>query len=70
MDYNKYLPLVVSALTVLVLGMWNPALLQKRVAGRPSGVSDPKWLALAGLGAGVGSCLLVHQSKKNSYANF
>ena len=64
MHYGKYIPLVVSALTVLLLGMANPRLLQKRSNGTPTGEVDPKWLALAGLGAGVGSCLLLDATKQ------
>jgi hypothetical protein len=60
--YQKFLPIIISALTVLILGMWNPSLLQKRVGGKPVGVADPKLLALAALGTGAGSLLLLEAS--------
>ena len=68
--YQKYIPIVISALTVLILGMWNPVLLQKRIAGKPNGMYDPKWLALAALGTGVGSVLLLKEAKKENILNF
>lgn len=61
---------MVSALTVLILGMWNPSLIQKKVNGRATGESDPKWLALAALGTGAGSALLLQYSKKQDTLRF
>ena len=68
--YQKYIPIVVSALTVLILGMWNPVLLQKRISGQPNGQYDPKWLALAALGTGAGTAFIMHKAKKDKYFSF
>jgi len=49
--YRRYLPVVIAALTVLILGFWNPKALQAKNHGgrRPSYL----WLSLAALIAGI-----------------
>lgn len=65
--YGKLIPLIVSAFTVVVLGMWNPTFLQKKVNGKSTGCTDPIWLAVASLGvgalSGLGVCFI--KSKGN-----
>jgi len=52
--YEYYLPIVVAALTVLLLGWWNPRALQtKNHAGKPSGYPSYLWLSLSVLIIGV-----------------
>ncbi len=68
--YGKCVPVVVAALTVLVLGKWNPALLQKKVNGKPSGESDPMLLALAAAVTGLGSCAAMSLIKKKDALDF
>ena len=63
--YNKCVPVVAASAAVLVLGMWNPELLQKKQQGQPSGSPDPKWLALAALIVGLGTCAGMVALKEN-----
>ncbi len=65
--YGKCVPVVVAATAVLALGVWNPALLQKRVGGQATGVQDPKLVALAALAAGLAACLALHAVKRGDY---
>ena len=68
--YNKFIPVVVSALTVLILGMWNPSFLQHKVNGRSLGSPDPKLLAVAALGSGAATALLLKVKKPEKYLKF
>ena len=65
--YNKCLPVVVSAATVLALTVLNPELLQKKQNGQSMGYPDGKWLALAALVAGLGTCLVMEQLKVKKF---
>jgi len=52
--YENYLAIVISALTVLILGWWNPTLLQSRTSlNSPSGYPNYLWLSLAVLIVGA-----------------
>ena len=59
---EDYLPVVVTALTVLVLGCWNPKALQAKQGGRPTGQPSYLWLALLAFVVGV-LCVLIYKSK-------
>jgi H+/Cl- antiporter ClcA len=61
--YDHYLPIVVAALTVLVLGCWNPRALQTTQNGQPTGCPNYLWLALFALLAGLLSCYLMKGAK-------
>lgn len=61
---DHYLPLVIAALTVLILGCWNPVSLQARQSGKPSGHPSYMWLSGAALVAGLLSCFLMHPGGK------
>lgn len=51
---QDFLPVIITALTVLILGCWNPKGLQvKDKSGNPTGY--PNYLWLAGLSALVGA---------------
>ena len=54
MNAKVYLPLLVAAASVFIVGYWNPKALQKKatseVAAYP--VADYKWLALIALVSG------------------
>jgi hypothetical protein len=61
-EYNKYLPLIVAAVVILVVGFLNPKFLQKEyscpcpdasVPVQMVGVPNYMWLALLGLVAGL-----------------
>ncbi len=60
---DHYLPVIVAALTVLILGCWNPKPLQAVQNGQPSGHPSYMWLALLSLLAGLLSCYLMHGAK-------
>ena len=52
--YEHYIPVVLAALAVLILGCWNPRALQTRNhAGQPSGYPSYLWLSLCALLVGV-----------------
>jgi len=65
---DHYLPVVVAALVVLVLGCLNPVVLQHRVNGKPSGQPSYMWLSFMALLAGLLTCYLMHgnHSQKGS----
>ena len=48
--HEHYLPVVVAALTVLLLGAWNPPMLQKMdKSGHPTGHPSYLWMSLLAL---------------------
>lgn len=51
--YDEYLPVIITALVVLVLGCWNPKLLQSQHGGKPSGYPSYMWLSLIALAIGL-----------------
>jgi hypothetical protein len=61
--YDHYLPLILSALSILILGCWNPKPLQAVHHGQPSGHPSYMWLALISLLVGLASCYLMHMNK-------
>ena len=64
-QYEHYLPVVLSALTVLILGCWNPKSLQIRDAkGAPSGYPSYLWLSLVAFIVGLLAVWLYNQNKK------
>lgn len=68
--YHKLVPIAVSALTVLILGMWNPVFMQKKMNGKSLGYSDPIWLALSALVTGSASAILLKKSKTEDLLRF
>jgi len=68
--YGNCVPVAVAALTVLILGKWNPALLQKKINGRATGEVDPLLLAIAAATAGLGTCAVMKMSKKSNALDF
>lgn len=52
------MPVIVAAITVLILGCWNPQALQHKKDGRPTGCPSYLWLALFALLAGLLCCWL------------
>lgn len=50
-DSECYLPVIITSLTILVLGCWNPTVLQRKEDSHPNYM----WLALVGLLLGLGS---------------
>ncbi len=51
--YDVYIPVIVTALVVLILGAWNPSGLQMQRGGKPSGYPSYLWLALIALVVGI-----------------
>ena len=62
-NYEHYLPVVLAALTVLVLGCWNPVMLQSKVGGSASGHPSYMWLALISLLVGVVAVWMYNNKK-------
>ena len=69
MQYEHYLPIVLAALTVLILGCWNPQGLQaKNANGSASGYPNYLWLALLALLVGALSVFLIRNKEmKNAF---
>lgn len=59
MGYECYLPVIISALVVILLGWWNPVALQTTQNGRPTGNPNFLWLALGALLGGVITALFI-----------
>lgn len=62
--YEYYLPLVISALVVVLLGCWNPKCLQTKEHGLPSGKLNYPLVALLSFLSGVLGCLILHADDK------
>lgn len=52
-NYEHYLPVILSALTVVLLGCWNPKSLRAKPDEVSKGVPSYKWLALFALLVGM-----------------
>ena len=62
-QYEHYLPIVLAALTVLVLGCWNPRALQVRdQQGKALGHPSYLWLSLFALLVGLLSVWTYNQN--------
>lgn len=61
--YDQYLPILIAALTILILGCWNPEALQAHKDGVPTGHPSYMMLALFALLSGLLSCYLMHGKK-------
>lgn len=67
MHYEHYLPVVLAALTVLILGCWNPKALQVRDSqGNPTGSPSYLWLALFALLVGALTVFLIRNKEMKS----
>lgn len=64
--YDKYLPILISALTILILGCWNPEALQAQKDGVLSGHPSYMMLSLFALLAGLLSAYLMDGGKGKS----
>lgn len=67
MKLEHYLPVVLAALTVLLLGCWNPKALQEskeEQARHASGAPSYKWLALFALLVGMLAVWCYNQDKQ------
>jgi hypothetical protein len=61
--HDHYLSVVLAALSILVIGCWNPPILQSAQNGKPLGYPNYMWLALIALIVGLLSCYLMEESK-------
>ena len=61
--YDQYLPILIAALTILIIGCWNPEALQSHKGGVPTGHPSYMMLSLFALLAGLLSAYLM-QGKK------
>jgi hypothetical protein len=55
---DKYLGVILAALTLIVLGCWNPQSLQVQQNGKASGCPNYLWLALIALVVGIATVYL------------
>ena len=62
MSKDAYVPLLVAALVVLILGCWNPKIFQKHHHGKPSGQPSYMWIAALSLLAGLLACYFMGDS--------
>lgn len=54
--YEHYLPVVLAAVVVWLLGVWNPKFIREDKAKRVEGSPSPMWLSLFALVVG---CIVV-----------
>jgi H+/Cl- antiporter ClcA len=66
MKYEFFIPVLISGLTVLVLGCLNPKFMQAKISGRHAGYPNYLWLAVAALVAGLLAVYLMYGSLKNA----
>jgi len=59
--YDEYLPVIITALVMLVLACWNPKVLQEQKQGQPQGRPSYVTLSLLSLLAGIFSVFLMRQ---------
>jgi hypothetical protein len=62
--YDQYLPVLISALTILLIKCWNPEVLQSQKDGRPTGYPSYMMVALVSLLAGLLAAYLMQGSGK------
>lgn len=62
--YDCCIPVLVAALTVLILGCLNPPMLQTKKYNKPTGNPNYMWLALLALVAGCLTCVLMFYGKQ------
>ena len=55
---DKYLPVIVAAIVIVILGCWNPKSLQVHSGGKPTGCPNYLWLSLISLAVGLLTCYL------------
>lgn len=63
--FDNYLPVVIAALSILILGCWNPRELQTVQNGQPTGCPNYMWLALISLLVGLLSVFLMLPNGKH-----
>lgn len=61
---DHYVPIVMSALAVLILGCLNPVVMQSMQGGKPTGHPSYMWLSFVALVVGLLTCFLMHGSSK------
>nr|QBK85440.1 MAG: hypothetical protein LCMAC101_00270 [Marseillevirus LCMAC101] len=67
-QHEQYLAVALAALTVLILGCWNPEALQKKNStGQPSGHPNYLWLALFAFLVGALCCWGQNQQKRGGF---
>lgn len=69
--HEHYLPVVLAALTVLLLGCWNPKFLREtkeEQAKHANGAPSYKWLALFALLAGILAVYCYNSGKHSGYS--
>lgn len=68
--HAHYLPIIVAALAILILGCLNPVVLQSTQNGKPSGHPSYLWLSMISLLAGLLTCYLNHPGSKKGKTMF
>lgn len=65
MKHKAYIPVLVAALAVLLVGCWNPKTLQSKTPhGIPSGYPSWLWLGVIALVAGSATVMLMDGNGK------
>lgn len=62
--FDLYLPVVIAALSILIVGCWNPRELQTVQNGQPTGQPNYMWLALIALLVGLLAVFLMAPNGK------
>jgi H+/Cl- antiporter ClcA len=67
----QYCGVVITALTVVLLGCWNPVgLQQKDAAGKANGCPNYLWVALIALLVGIVVCYFMRMMKEGKTTMF
>ena len=66
---KHYLPVFIAAASILVMGCWNPKILQTKNHGVPTGCPNWLWLALIALISGSATVALMH-GKMEGFGGF
>jgi hypothetical protein len=61
---EHYLPVILAALTIVLIGVWNPKCFRAKPDDVAKGVPSYKWLALLSLLVGVLTVWCYNQSKE------
>lgn len=67
---EHYLPIIVAALVVLILGCWNPRPIQQYRKGTPTGCPSYIWLALFALLFGSLTVLIINNNEMKRALGF
>jgi hypothetical protein len=61
--YKRYLPVIVAALAIIIIGCLNPKPLQTVKNDKPTGCPNYIWLAVISMMVGIAVCYLIKMQK-------